>query len=94
MESAMPNDESDISKTLNRAANALEHIACSLVAIEMIHVAQEVGGYEDILMPHRRFQHDNCFACGKGAQNAPESAKKFKAEVSEVPLATFGGRKS
>jgi hypothetical protein len=32
----MPNDELNLNATLNRTANALEHIACSLLAIEML----------------------------------------------------------
>jgi hypothetical protein len=32
----MPNDELNFEATLNRAANALEHFACSLTAIEMM----------------------------------------------------------
>jgi len=59
MESAMSDDESDISNTLNRAANALEHAACSLVAIEMIQAAQDSGVCDDSLYDHRQFQHEN-----------------------------------
>src|SRR6266478_7288271 len=89
MERAMPKDEPDISRTLNRAANALEHIACSLVAIEMLQGAQEGGVYDDVLIPHRRFHHENCAACGNETQNAADLEKKFQSEVFERPLATF-----
>jgi hypothetical protein len=94
VESAMPDDEPDIKKMLNRAANALEHIACSLVAIEMIQAGQDGGVYDDTLHAHRRFQHENCSACGTAAQNAPEAPPKIRTGASEGPLANVGGRKS
>src|SRR6267378_132475 len=36
----------DVQKGLDRAANGLEHIACSLMAIEMMQAAQPDGSYE------------------------------------------------
>jgi hypothetical protein len=76
---AMPNDELNLNATLNRTANALEHIACSLLAIEMLQAAQAGGAYEESLHAHRSFQHDGCAACGTKAQNAPELARKLLA---------------
>jgi hypothetical protein len=73
----MPNDEPNFDATLNRAANALEHIACSLMAIEMMQAAQDGYGYEDSLEVHRRFHHDGCAACGTKAREAPELARKL-----------------
>jgi hypothetical protein len=35
----------DVQKGLDRAANGLEHIACSLMAIEMMQAAQPDGSY-------------------------------------------------
>jgi hypothetical protein len=91
----MPNDELNFNATLNRAANALEHIACSLMAIEMMQAAQDGDGYEEILNVHRRFQHEACTACGTKAQNAPELAKKLLAGVPESLAARFAAsRKS
>jgi hypothetical protein len=63
----MPNDELNFDATLNRAANALEHIPCSLMAIEMMQAVQDGDGYEESLHVHQRyqrFQHDGCAACG------------------------------
>jgi hypothetical protein len=60
----MPNDELNLDATLNRVANALEHIACSLMSIEMMQAAQDGDGYEQSLHVHRSFQHDGCAACG------------------------------
>ena len=79
----MPNDELNFYATLNRAANALEHIACSLMSIEMMQAAQDGDGYEQSLHVHRSFQHDGCAACGTKAQNAPELANKLLAGVPE-----------
>ena len=60
----MPNDELNLNATLNRTANALEHIACSLLAIEMTQAAEAGGAYEESLHVHQGFQHDECAACG------------------------------
>jgi hypothetical protein len=79
----MPNDELNFHATLNRAANALEHIACSLMAIEMMQAVQDGHDYEETLHVHQRFQHDGCAACGTKAQNAPELARKSLAGVPE-----------
>jgi hypothetical protein len=79
----MPNDELNFYATLNRAANALEHIACSLMSIEMMQAAQDGDCYEESLNVHRRFQHEGCTACGANAQNAPELAKKLLVGVPE-----------
>jgi hypothetical protein len=81
----MPNDELNFDATLNRAANALEHIACSLMAIEMMQAAQNGDGYEASVHVHQRFQHDECAACGTKTQNPPELATKLQAEVPEGP---------
>ena len=48
----MPNDELNLDATLARVANALEHIACSLMAIEMMQAAQNGDGYEESLHVH------------------------------------------
>ena len=93
--STMPDEESDISKTaLNRVANALEHIACSLVAMELSQAAQEGGVCDDSLYAHRRFEHENCIACGNKAQSATESMRKRQTSPFEARAVSFGGRKS
>jgi hypothetical protein len=58
------NERHEFNLLLNRAANALEHIACSLLAIEMMQAAEAGGEYEESLLIHQRFQHDKCAACG------------------------------
>jgi hypothetical protein len=93
--SPMANDEVNFYATLKRAANALEHIACSLMAIEMMQAAQDGDGYEESLNVHRRFQHEGCTACGATVQNAPELAKKLLVGVPEGLAARFAAsRKS
>ena len=79
----MPNDELNLDATLARVANALEHFACSLMAIEMMQAAQNGDGYEESLHVHRSFQHDGCAACGSKPQNEPELANKKLAGVPE-----------
>ena len=59
----------DVQKALHRAANALEHIARSLMAIEMMQAAQADGSYEESLHIHQCFQHDGCTACGTKARH-------------------------
>jgi hypothetical protein len=59
----------DVQKELTRAANALEHIACSLMAIEMMQAARADGSYEDSLHVHQRFEHADCAACGTKARH-------------------------
>ena len=51
----MPNDEPDLNETLNRAVNALEHIACSLVAIELMQAAQDVASMTTPFTPTAAF---------------------------------------
>ena len=58
------NERDEFNMALKRAANALEHIACSLLAIEMTQAAEAGGAYEESLHVHQRFQHDECAACG------------------------------
>ena len=56
-------------KELTRATNALEHIACSLMAIEMMQVAQDDGSYQQSLHAHQLFDHTDCVACGTRARH-------------------------
>jgi hypothetical protein len=58
------NERDEFNMALKRAANALEHIACSLLAIEMTQAAEAGGAYEESLHVHQGFQHDECAACG------------------------------
>jgi hypothetical protein len=52
----------DVQKGLDRAANGLEHIACSLMAIEMMQAAQPDGSYEEACrIPAFRIGSDSRF---------------------------------
>jgi hypothetical protein len=64
-----PTINPDVQKALHRAANALEHIACSLMAIEMMQAGQADGSYEGSLHVHQCFQHDACTPCGTKARH-------------------------
>ena len=91
----MPNYELNFYAILTRAANAFEHIVCSLMAIEMMQAARDGDGYEESLNVHRRFQHEGCTACGTKPQNAPELARKLMVCVPESLAARFAAsRKS
>jgi hypothetical protein len=65
----VPNDDPNFDATLNRAANALEHIAYFLMAIEMMLTPQNGDGYKENLHVHQHFQHEGCAACGTRAHN-------------------------